>query len=367
MAVAGEKEHLDLKDRILKDPGFRIATFGVSLKNVAMTKFGEFDKGKIAVNFDNDPKTWGKPDCWGTMTLSPSEAGQCTLPIVIFTSSLYQVGRQLDEMGIEKYYWAFYFNEKLNAVPRWRQAIDDNRSRIEEVKSLLADRRSLDVYDSVLEARRTESMREWRELFTFAFTEDHYFPRDVPLELTESESFVDAGAYIGDTVEAFIARTGGRYSHIYAFEPDVENFAKLKASYGGKERITLFNRGLYSEDGVLAFLKNRGDGSRFVIVPEDELAKLSEEDGVARVCSIDSAIKEPVTYIKMDIESFEPYALEGASGTIKRQRPKLAISLYHDIDQLWSIPLMIRRLNPDYKLYIRHHSLHYNETVLYAV
>jgi hypothetical protein len=74
-----------------------------------------------------------------------------------------------------------------------------------------------------------------------------------------------------------------------------------------------------------------------------------------------------VDVIKMDIEGAETAALEGASEVIDRCRPKLAICLYHTPSDLWTIPNQVRRQYPFYRLFLGHHSLHLEETVMYAI
>jgi hypothetical protein len=76
---------------------------------------------------------------------------------------------------------------------------------------------------------------------------------------------------------------------------------------------------------------------------------------------------ERIDFIKMDIEGAEQLALEGSAHSIARHRPKLAICAYHEPDDLWRIPLLITRLNPDYRLYLDHYTNHVEETVVYAV
>ena len=60
-------------------------------------------------------------------------------------------------------------------------------------------------------------------------------------------------------------------------------------------------------------------------------------------------------------------ALEGAKDTIKKYRPKLAICLYHKPQDLWEIPLFIKSIDSNYKIFIRHHTDLLNETVCYAI
>jgi HSP90 family molecular chaperone len=68
------------------------------------------------------------------------------------------------------------------------------------------------------------------------------------------------------------------------------------------------------------------------------------------------------------VEGFEREAIWGASRTILRHAPKLAIAVYHRNEDIFELPLLIKHLRPDYKLYIRHRLyIPAWETNLYAV
>ena len=73
-----------------------------------------------------------------------------------------------------------------------------------------------------------------------------------------------------------------------------------------------------------------------------------------------------VDFIKMDIEGAESEALEGAKQTIRAFHPKLAISVYHKLDDFWTIPKYIDQLGMGYRFYLRHFTIHREETVLFA-
>ena len=85
--------------------------------------------------------------------------------------------------------------------------------------------------------------------------------------------------------------------------------------------------------------------------------------------AVDSILQgRPATVIKMDVEGCEREALWGASQTIAHFSPKLMVSLYHRNEDIFALPLLIRRLNPNYDLYIRHQLyIPAWETNLYAV
>jgi len=88
---------------------------------------------------------------------------------------------------------------------------------------------------------------------------------------------------------------------------------------------------------------------------------------VIRTMPIDRVAREKVTFIKMDVEGAELESLMGAHDTILRDRPKLAVCIYHKYEDMVRIPLYIKSLAPDYRLYVRHYSNNASETVLYAV
>ena len=71
-------------------------------------------------------------------------------------------------------------------------------------------------------------------------------------------------------------------------------------------------------------------------------------------------------FIKMDIEGAELEALKGAEDSIRRYRPKLAISVYHHLPDFWEISQWIDGLGLGYCFYLRHFTIHAEETVLFA-
>lgn len=75
---------------------------------------------------------------------------------------------------------------------------------------------------------------------------------------------------------------------------------------------------------------------------------------------------QKITFLKADIEGFELDMLTGAEQIIKRDKPKLALCVYHKVDDLINIVNKLKNLVPEYKFFLRHHSPHISETVLYC-
>ena len=158
------------------------------------------------------------------------------------------------------------------------------------------------------------------------------------------ETFVDLGAYNGDTIREFLSHTDGQYQALAAFEPDVKNFRKLERTCGILPRTYLFNVGAYSHADTLTFAAKGGRHST-----------LSDHGKTVEVNSVDALCADiSPTIIKLDVEGAEFEALSGCRRTIARLHPRLMVSAYHRNEDLFALPLLIRELDPSYRLYLRH-------------
>lgn len=224
-----------------------------------------------------------------------------------------------------------------------------------KIAALLADDVSRQVYFDAIRYRQTHDRKD-----APAYSEkDQYFVKDI-VPLLKEEVFIDCGAFNGDTMKAFRRASGGVYKSIVCFEPVEESCRKLEKSGQGK-RVTAIQAGVYKETTTLFFNADNGKGSKIA-------NKSSAKTVATPVRAIDDTIEcHDATFIKMDVEGAEMDALTGAKETIQRNKPKLAICIYHKDRDFIDIPRYILSLVPDYKLYVRHHAFSTNETVLYAI
>jgi hypothetical protein len=119
----------------------------------------------------------------------------------------------------------------------------------------------------------------------------------------------------------------------------------LPCGVWGKTEMLRFNSGIQSTCGISE------SGDTYI-------------QGVA----IDDSIRDfHPTFVKMDVEGAEYEALIGAKSTLIECVPDLAISVYHRIDHMWEIPLLVKSMVPDYAFYLRCHGQHGVETIMYAV
>jgi FkbM family methyltransferase len=184
-----------------------------------------------------------------------------------------------------------------------------------------------------------------------------------PIAPQEGDIIIDAGGCFGDTALVFAASVG-KSGHIHSFEPlprQQEVFRRnLAANQLLSERISLHPFATSDKSGDRVFFSDAGASARASSSGQVEVQTLSIDDFVDRnqVARVD--------FIKMDIEGAEMAALRGSRRTIERHMPRLAISVYHSLDDFLDIPEIVAQFSSNYNLYLRHHTTHAEETVLYA-
>ncbi len=229
----------------------------------------------------------------------------------------------------------------------------ENRQILEELRNQLCDGNSKKALDDFIEQKLTGIYRKP------CSDGAAFFDSDV-IKFSENEVYVDCGAYNGDTVIGFaenLKRNGiDSYGKIYAFEADIQNVHDMGENLKGYDNVEVIAKGVYDRARIMRFIAQGTAGSH-----------ISDEGVEIEVTSIDEAIKGGVTFIKMDIEGSELMALKGAEQTIRRFKPKLAICVYHRVEDLITIPQYIKSLNPDYNLYFRKYWPNAVDAVLYAI
>lgn len=230
----------------------------------------------------------------------------------------------------------------------------EHAQELKTVYDSLEDDRSRSVFENMLKYRATGNKKYLRKSVEKGVVHQYLVPE---LQFSEHEVIVDCGAFSGDTANLFYARIPG--CKVIALEPDETNFEGLqKLDLEGLKPIKC---GVWSEDTTLSFLPNDVDPGGGAISDSGNIT--IETKALDNLPECQSA-----TYIKMDVEGAELEALKGARKIIKKNKPKLAICIYHKPQDFFEIPLYIRELRPDYKLFVYHHAPDGRwETVVYAV
>ena len=217
-----------------------------------------------------------------------------------------------------------------------------------------------------------ESRREYLEQLRFRLFGDFsclsnpvqgdiYFQDDL-FHLKNDEIFVDCGAFDGDTINLFLEKAARSFGRIIAFEPDPTNFQQLR------QKVSTFPPEIGERISLLEAATGERDSEVPMAVGAGPSSQLGLGDWQVKCVTLDSVLKDvPISIIKMDIEGSELAALSGSRLLIKQFSPVLTVSAYHKQDDLWNIPLFIRKLNPDYSLHLRPHMLEGWDLVCYAI
>jgi len=169
----------------------------------------------------------------------------------------------------------------------------------------------------------------------------------------------DIGGCYGET-SFWFSKSVGRTGKVFCFEPLLENYKILEENLRANriENVVLVKMAVGDVTGEVR-IYGKGGG-----------ATISETGSIVPCMTIDEFVSrfqvEKVDMVKMDIEGSELKAMKGAAETLKRFKPKLAISVYHGGEDCVSIPLFIESLKLGYRIYLRHFTPSYSETILFA-
>ncbi len=216
----------------------------------------------------------------------------------------------------------------------------DNKTDFDFVYNRLADDISRKTFINIIKYKISGKIDY---LFDCEVTADE--PYESFLKLGDNESFLDLGAYTGDTVADFIGRVKA-YNKIIACEPDKKSFKKLLLNTEGLKNICCLNVGVSDICGTALF-GMRGGRNSGISGGKTEI-EFATVDSIAR--------EEDITFIKMDVEGEERKTILGASDIIRRNRPKMLVSCYHRTDDIITLSKEVFKIRDDYKLYMRHFS-----------
>lgn len=211
-----------------------------------------------------------------------------------------------------------------------------HRSQIESAYQLLADEQSRIIFKGALDFFYTGRL--------FYLDRIESDKNEVFREILQlrQESYLDLGAYRGDTVDEFLRYTDG-YARITAVEPNPKNYQKLCEHIAGIKNAVAVHAGIADKAGVMYVTKGAG-----------RMAALNPNSGIeVPVTTVDDIDCSP-TYIKADIEGMESAMLTGAEQTLQ-SKPKLNLAAYHRTGDFFELILQLHSMSPDYKIFLRKH------------
>ncbi|MCO6451837.1 MAG: FkbM family methyltransferase [Caldilineales bacterium] len=148
---------------------------------------------------------------------------------------------------------------------------------------------------------------------------------------------VDCGAAEG----LFALRAVRRCQQVYVFEPNPVFLDALHLTFAASPNVEIF---------PYAAGERRGSAR---LVLDGERSRFGEESGfLCEIRSLDEMLLHrtpPVSYLKADVEGAEQALLAGATEIIRTHKPRVAITVYHDPNDVAEMMAFLRSQNPDYQ------------------
>lgn len=176
----------------------------------------------------------------------------------------------------------------------------------------------------------------------------------------ENKIFIDGGACCGDSTLTFLQYNPLK---VIAFDISprmVKKFHQVMKKNGvSNSKVQLLQKGL-GESRIHISFDDTTIGST-------SLFKRGKTQ--AEIIPLDSCeeIKGTVGLIKFDLEGYGLHAFKGMLETIKRDRPVLALAVYHCGEELFGIKNLLDSMNLDYKIEYKSCSFdHYGELTMFC-
>ena len=158
----------------------------------------------------------------------------------------------------------------------------------------------------------------------------------------------------------------GGYLGAIGFEPMPDAYSKAKCKFENNLKISIYNYAAWDNEECLDFTfdnagsyQNKGGNIKALGKPIDML--------LGEVTSKYEWKDRLNVYLKMDIEGSELRALKGARKFISAYHPRMAISVYHKVNDFIDIPEFVLGIDRNYEFYMRQYFSNMAETVLYAI
>lgn len=315
---------------------------------------------------DNNPKVWNQEVLQNIWCYSMEKLVENKENTVVFIGSIQASKEIFQQLQSNDFPYIldgknFFMCDDLNDL------IDMSRAefvqKIEDLINILDDEESKKVVYGKLLDLCTFNPYLFNEAYYYHdyMIHDQYFCGEI-VENISQDIFVDCGAFNGDTLDDIVQRKL-KFKKYIGYELNRKNYNELK------QKISVYQSGNLSTT-FLAYNLGVGSKEESFMYNEDSASatKASQTGNVeGRIIPLDSLKERASYFVKMDIEGAERDALIGAKELIRNQQPKLSICVYHQFSDLWEIPFYIKSLVPAYKIYLRHHTIAYIETVCYAI
>ncbi|TYK65593.1 FkbM family methyltransferase [Colwellia echini] len=268
-----------------------------------------------------------------------------------------------DDYSKEKYLDYIVFRA-IGALKNRLPFDEHNLQKQLEISSSLRIDKKLNMYDlSPINYNLKFIGGELGIILDFILEQYAYKQKSINIEVVKDDVVIDCGGATGDTALYFYAK-GAKKIYVYEFLPSsIKTINQQLLNNNISDEVEIINNAIWSESNLELSYLDKGNAS--------VVAQKGKYQSSIVTLSIDDMVKtkeiEKIDFIKMDVEGAEVPALNGAYECIKKDKPKLAISVYHKKDDLITITSIIKKINPNYKLYFDYYTNTGAEAILYAI
>lgn len=276
---------------------------------------------------------------------------------------------QLTSLGSFPVIWALSIPEyhlthtSIPDIFASRNLILNSKLEILKAFQLLYDDTSRDIFLTLLQSY---AFGESLEITSLPLQYQYQMEKSLIPVLRKYHVFVDCGANKGET-SLIISKIEPQLRKIYALEPDSKNFLELMRNLQLPESevdLVILEVACLDFNGSVEFCSYGVNSKVAGRSPNFRANSYSE----VRAIKLDSLIeKVDLILIKMDIEGSEMKALLGSRKLIQEAKPDLLISVYHQMSDLWSIPVLLNTFSSNYRYYLRNYTSFPSETILVAL
>lgn len=322
---------------------------------------------------DNNPALWGT-EVSGVPIMSPKDSLNFFNPAKVGVITTIWCGEATDKMSdrIEPLIKLGFCNIALFGHLAWKFPDDflphycldrpskviESADDIRKAYSLITDNESRLLFVNHI---------QWRlfldyDILPYPSKLEIYF-NDTYVNQSNFEVLYDIGGYTGDSIQSFLKTARGKqFTAIHSFEPSTENYEKLHKYTSNlenhREKISAHQLALGDSVGSIMVETENGPASR--VGHGNQSVPMTTID-------IFSRLNPAPSFIKIDIEGFEPECLRGAEVVISNTAPVVAVCVYHLQSHIWEILLQLHSYYADYSFFLCPHLADGWDLVLYAV
>ncbi|MCU0350597.1 MAG: FkbM family methyltransferase [Flavobacterium sp.] len=171
-------------------------------------------------------------------------------------------------------------------------------------------------------------------------TKDWHFYQKKHTEIKKGERLLDIGAAEG----LFALAVAEKCEKIVMVEPSSSFVKALQQTFiKHSNKVEIVQAAVGDFCGEVPFEESSLDGSLYLSETSTNFVEIKTVDAIVG--------NQNITYLKADVEGFEQQVIAGATQTIKRCKPKIAITCYHKQNNADEMIAAIKAIVPEYQFY----------------